>query len=174
MTLTKTLGYAIAVTALVAFTGSAAWAQTSDSATASSSAFVVKPITIEKLNDLLFGSFEAGTGGTGTNPEDGLVAPTTTSGVTFVPGTGNIQTRARFKVTGKNGLKFDITGDTEVTLNGPGGSTMTATLLKLTSFTFPGSGETFVFVGGILTVVGGQTPGFYESDVPFNVIVTYQ
>ena len=178
MTLTKTLGYAIAVAALAAFTGSAAWAQTSGSVPAvSASARIIPPITIEKILDLSFGTFvpgpAAGVGGTVIVSENGSLIDTT-GDVTFFPGAAPA-TRAKFFVTGEDGfLIFTTTvSPTTVTLsngNEPDGMDAELDFIGIAQ-TIPGVGNLFIYVGGTLEVAPGQTSDFYSGT--FSVTVSY-
>lgn len=145
-------------------------AAVSDDAT--STATVVAPIAITKAQDMSFGEFSAGTGGT---------VVLTTAGAASETGdvvlTGGTATAAQFTVTGQTDASFSISvTDDELTHTD---TTTTMTLatahdLDATSSDSPVSGTLAlgtqtIYVGGTLTVAADQLPGVYSGTVTATV-----
>jgi spore coat protein U-like protein len=143
------------------------------SATADAKATVVEVISIDKVDDLDFGTFASGiTAGTvsmetsGTrNPSGGVVLLTT-----------HVGHPATFTVHGTASETYFVAlpADNSVTLTLSGGSAQ----MTIASFThnatgaLDGTGKEEFNVGGVLNVAANQPAGLYEGT--FDVIVTHQ
>lgn len=168
---------AVAAAAAGALAGAPAFAANT---AGTSSAVVVRPNTLVKVDDLDFGTIA-------TSPAAGTVtvSPATgarsgSGGVTLV---GAASQRAMFQGTG--GLLFiTVTGDNNVTLTrAGGGGTMTASLVRAittsgggvsilgSSATLLPSGVQTYYVGGTLNVGANQAPGDYSGT--FTLTVNY-
>ena len=139
---------------------------------ATSSATVVEPIAITKTQDMSFGEFSAGTGGTVV-----LTTASAASETGDVVLTGGAASAARFTVTGQTDASFSI-GVTDNDLT----HTDTTTIMTLaTVHDLDGStgdspasgtlalGTQTLYVGGTLTVVANQLPGVYSGTVTATV-----
>lgn len=140
--------------------------------TATTSATVVTPITIVDAQNLNFGSFSAGTGGT---------VVLTTGGVGSKTGdvvlTGGTRAAARFTVSGQADASFSIgVADNNLTHT----DTVTTMALVTThdldgaSQNSPASGTLTLgtqtlYVGGTLTVGNAQTVGVYSGTITATV-----
>jgi hypothetical protein len=151
-----------------------------ETASATSSATVIQPITITKNVDMNFGNISLQAGATGTvvlNPTTGLRS--TTGGITL-PVTNGTVTAASFGITGANGYAFGFTLPTSVLLTiAGGGSTMTANNFTSNlagagsgSSTLSNTGVATLIVGATLNVTAAQTAGTYISPA-FDVTVNY-
>ncbi|MEX6690009.1 DUF4402 domain-containing protein [Danxiaibacter flavus] len=144
-------------------------------ASATSTATIVTPISITKNVDVSFGNIAVGaSGGTVILATDGTRS--TTGGVTLPTTTGTV-TAADFTVTGTDTYTFSITlPTTPVTLTRASGTeTMDATAFTSTpsgSGTLS-SGTKDVKVGATLTVAASQAAGVYTSG-DFDVTVNYE
>ncbi len=147
-------------------------------ATANSSATIITPITIVKVQDLNFGNIAVratGTGGTVVLTPAGVRSAT--GGVTL-PAVAGTVTAASFNVGGDGNRTFSISLPTApITLTGPTGVTMTMSLGTFTSAPSGtgtlSAGTRNVTVGGTLTVSAGQTPGLYTNTGGLTVTVNY-
>lgn len=143
------------------------------STTATTTATVVTPIAIAKAQDLSFGQFAAGTGGTVVLTTAG--AKSKTGDVVLTAGTS---TAAQFTVTGQADASFsigitdnDLTHSTDalqkmsfVTTHDLGGGAAN----NPSTGTLTGGTQT-IFVGGTLTVGSAQTVGTYNGTVTAEV-----
>lgn len=161
------------VVAMGAFGASQAFAAAqSDSST--TSATVVEPITIVSAQDLAFGQFSAGTGGTVVLTTAGAVSPTADVVIT-----GGTSTAAQFTVNGQTDAAFSIAvTDNDLTFNdGTSDHVMTFAPthdLNGTAGDNPASGTLTggtqtIYVGGTLTVGDAQAPGLYAGTVTAEV-----
>ncbi|MDD4065355.1 MAG: DUF4402 domain-containing protein [Bacteroidales bacterium] len=153
--------------------------QQEGTASATSSVTIIKPITITKARDLVFGSIvssstndvsvvatadentEVSATGFGANEGDPLSVSSAT------------RTSAQFNITGDANELFSIDLDETVSMTGDGGS-LSVTLTKNLNDTDNtlGSGAAVLYVGGSFTIPAGQTAGTYTGT--FDVTVTYQ
>lgn len=129
--------------------------------------------TLTRTQDMAFGAFAAGAGGTVTiSPQS---ARTATGDVTLLSSSqGN---SAAFDVSGSAGATYQITlpADGTVSLTGSNGGSM-----AVSSFTSSPSGQGqlsllgagTLYVGATIGVGSNQTPGAYSGS--FNVTVTFQ
>lgn len=142
---------------------------------ASAGGTVVTPIAISKTQDLQFGKFIAGPGGTLIiAPADAVnhipAAVGVTTNATFANGAGP----ASFTVTGDAGAAYSINIPSTVTLTKPVTlETMTVSAINSDAGATPTitGGSVIVNVGGTLTVGAAQVPGTYAGS--FNVTVDY-
>ena len=146
------------------------------SAGASAGGTVVTPIAISKTQDLQFGKFIAGTGGTLTvAPGDAVNhVPASTGNVTTNATFANGSSPASFTVTGDSGAAYSITLPSTATLTKPVTlETMTVGSIVSDAGATPTitGGSVVVSVGGTVTVASGQVPGVYAGS--FNVTVDY-
>ena len=159
------LGAAVAAVALSAGTAHAA------SATGQAKARILRQITLTNTSDLQFATIISGATAS-------TVAVSTAGAATCGPTlvcTGTT-TAANFDIQGTNNAVVLVGGDASVTLSGPLGGTMGATLVystnSLTLTNGPGTVGGNFQVGGTLNVGSNQTPGDYTGT--FNVTADYQ
>jgi hypothetical protein len=159
MRLSSTL---LALTAILAMTGTAQAATTSGTANAT----VVAPLAIAAVDTMEFGSITPPASGTGTVASS-VDAPTG----------GASQFGARrdgtFTVTGDAGLTYNTTGsDTTLGLVGPGGNTLdgTLTLTSASGGSLAGGPDT-LSAKGVLNVNSSKPAGAYNGS--YNVVVNY-
>ena len=141
-------------------------------ATATSSATIIGPISLTKNIDMNFGNVAVTTtAGTVVLAPDGT--RTITGGVTLPAVTGTVS-QASFTVGGEGTSTFSITlPSTALTLTS-GGNTMTATAFSSNPIGTGTliAGSKIIAVGATLNVASGQATGTYVS-VPFPVTVNY-
>jgi hypothetical protein len=135
---------------------------------------VVTPIAISKTQDLQFGKFIAGTGGSLTiAPGDALgkvpaVTGTVVTNATFAAAASP----ASFTVTGESGAAYSITLPSSATLtHGADSMTVDSFLSDAGGSPVITGGSVVVNVGAKVTVASGQNPGVYAGS--FNVSVDY-
>ena len=154
------LKLAIAVAA-VAITPSALAAD----ATANTSATIMQPITITKVEDLAFGKFGVGAGGSVTISTSGVRSST---GVVEMAST---TTAAKFDVAGEAGATYSIALAPTTLTSGANSMTFTtisdltganATSGNAATGTLTGGAQS-VYVGGVLTVGAAQEAGLYSG-----------
>ena len=144
-------------------------------ATATSSATIVTPITITKDVDMNFGNVavQSTTGGTVVMTPSGV--RTKTGGVTL-PATVGTVAAASFTVTGESGYTFAITLPAgAVTISDGGSNTMTVdnwTSDPTPTGTLTG-GTATLNVGATLNVSAGQPAGTYTNASDLSVTVNY-
>lgn len=146
---------------------------------ASASATIVAPISIQKTENLQFGSAAAGTGGTVIIDPDGSRSK---SGNVTLVNIGDVSAAA-FTVEGDAGREYVLTLPTDpivITLAGGGddmsidgfASSLTGRGTLSGSLSTTGTtGTQDITVGATLHVKSGQTPGAYSGT--FNVSVNY-
>ena len=140
---------------------------------------IIKPITITKVRDLVFGSIVSSS----TNDVD-VVATAVENTVVSTEGfgvnegnplsvTGDPRTSAQFDITGDANKTFSIIHDATVTMAGLGAS-MTVTLSK--NLNDSGNalslGAATLYMGGSFTIPADQTEGLYSGQ--FDVTVAYE
>ena len=152
--------------------------QQEGTASATSSVTIIKPITITKARDLVFGSIVSSS----TNDVDveaTAVENTVVSATGFGVNEGDplsvssaTRTSAQFNITGEANASFSIDLDETVSMTGDGGA-LSVTLTKNLNDTGNtlGSGAAVLYVGGSFTIPAGQTAGTYTGT--FNVTVNY-
>ena len=159
----------IAFAAILAF-AIAGPAQAADTATATARATLVDPITLTKNVDLDFGRLSSGAAG-GTAVVSAAGARSVTGDVVEEGGT---ITAAEFDITGEDGLVYDITLPTSISITS-GGDSMTVNTFTSdkagNSSTLTGGTDTFN-VGGTLNVGASQATGTYTGT--FDVTCAYQ
>ena len=140
--------------------------------TATTTATVVTPIAIVDAQNLNFGEFAAGTGGTVVLTTGG--AASATGDVVL---TGGTSTAAQFTVTGQTDASFSIgIADDDLTHTDTVTTMALATTHDLdgTSEDDPASGTLTlgtqtIYVGGTLTVTNAQTTGVYSGTITATV-----
>jgi hypothetical protein len=144
-----------------------------NSATATATATVVAPLSINKTGDLNFGSFSAAAAGTVII--DNAATISATGGVVLING-GAGSTVATFTIAGQSGL--DITlglPALPITLTS-GGNTMDITALDSSipagTYTLAAASTTLT-VGGTLDVAAAQPAGVYTNAGSLIVTVNY-
>src|SRR5690554_284400 len=164
----------VALTSAIALGGFAASysfaAPVSDTAT--TAATVVAPIAIAQAQDMGFGEFAAGDGGTVTLTTAGVLTP---GGDVVVTGTTPTTTAAQFTVTGVADATFSL-GITDDDLSSGANTMALATVHALDASsqdspatgTLTGGTQT-IYVGGTLTVAADQAPGAYTGTVTATV-----
>lgn len=139
-------------------------------------ALILIPLTLERLDDLDFGTVvSSSTAGTVTIPADGS-ARSQTGGVTLVASDPGL--RARFGGAGTVGQQVVIAlPATPFNLVHQGNGTDTVTVTALTldgpaTRTIDATAAYFFHVGGTLSVAADQMDGVYEAE--FDVTADYQ
>ncbi|RBL91204.1 DUF4402 domain-containing protein [Chitinophaga flava] len=171
----KVLSLVVIVSAI--FAGKAG-AQTTATATADAHATVITPITITKTMDLNFGILApSAVPGTLTVSPAGMRS--VTGGVSLLSTTGTVSP-ALFAVQGEDGFSYAITLPLiPVVLNN---STHIGSFMLASNFTSNPTvvtgglltgGNQALNVGARLNVGANQTPGVYNSLLPFPVTVNY-
>lgn len=152
--------------AAAAMTAGAAQAATE---TVGADAEIIEAVTLANVVDLDFGTIASdATGGTASVTAD--AAGTRACGTMTCVGTAS---SGSIDVTAASGQTVDVSFATAgaVTLNGPGGATMSMTP-SLSTGSFTSTGTDTVYVGGSLTVGASQAAGAYSAT--FDVDVDYQ
>lgn len=155
----------LAVALLVAFTASAASAQSTDSESATISATVIAALSVAKSGDMSFGSVAQNTASTIEVTDGGAVKFTVegepNSSVTFT------LTSPANLTNGANNLPFadDVQFNTT---DAPGTA---AALASSATEALSGTGELFVYLGGTVTAGAAQATGAYSGT--FTVQVDY-
>lgn len=160
--------------AAVAALASPAFAQDTNTASASGAATIVQAITVHKDSDLDFGKIARPNSGTNTitvAAADGTRSKSGGGNATLMSGT--TPTRATYTVSGLASTNFTITPDASFQLAKSGGSTpLTVTLTASSgSGTLNGSGSATFGVGGSFTLASTTETGDYTGS--FNVTVAY-
>lgn len=162
----------LAIAALVIAFSASSFAQSS--ATATSTATIVTPISITKTVDMNFGNIavNSSSGTVVLSPEG---ARSSTGGVTL-PGTSGTVTAASFDVTGEGAYTYAITLPSSVTITrNSGAETMTVNAFTSTpsaTGTLTAGAQTLT-VGATLNVGASQVAGTYVSGTAFTVTVNY-
>jgi hypothetical protein len=171
----KTLAIALAVAGLS--TSGAAFAQSADtsSTTATSSVTIIRPLTINKIDDLVFGRIVQPRSGTGTVAMT-AASDTLTAGAGAVALGGTTPKRAKFTVTGEAAQVVNVTKDATVTMsNGTDSIPVTLNWDTGASFTFTGtvgaSATKDIYAGGNFSVDSALSSGAYTGT--FNISVAY-
>lgn len=152
----------------------ASFGQVGVTASATSSATIVTPITIANAGDMNFGNVAvSGTGGTVILTPAG--ARSITGGVTLPVFANGTVSAAHFDVTGADAYTYSITLPSTALNVTSGENTMTVTAFTstpTTTGTLSASGAQTIDVGATLNVTANQAAGTYVSE-PFNVTVNY-
>lgn len=156
----------------ISLLSTAAFAQTSATATANASARVLTPITITKLTDLNFGSLVAGPLA-GTVVVDPFSARTATGGVSLV---NSAFSAAQFNVTGEPLTPYTITLPNAIQIIHTTNNALSMVVNTFTSDpsgtgTLSALGAQQLNVGATLNVGANQGSGLYTGT--FNVTVAY-
>lgn len=128
---------------------------------------ITKPLTLEKVGDMDFGSIAVQDAGTATmNALTGAV--TCTANLTCTGAT----TAAEYKVKGTNNQVVQITKpNVTLTNTDSSGTTMTLVLTGPTTYTIPNAGATGgdFTLGGSIAVAASQRDGTYVGDLAVTV-----
>ena len=171
--MSKFLKISVAAAALAAL-ASPAYAQSSATASASSTTRIISPITLTKTADLAFGAIvKASTGNAVVTIGNGADTVNVT-GTNAAAASGTIS-RAKYTVGGEGGQTFAITVPGTMTMSS-GGDNITVNLTTAaatgTLSGSLGSAGTFALnVGGNFTIPAAQASGDYTGS--FNVTVAY-
>ena len=146
------------------------------SATATSSATIVTPITITNSGNMNFGNIAVSASG-GTVVLTPAGARSTTGGLKLTTVAGTV-TAAHFDITGQLNYTYAITLPSApvVLTRATGTETMEATSFTSSptpTGTLDGSGKQTIDVGATLTVANSQVAGTYVTGTPFTVTVNY-
>lgn len=169
----KNITKTFALAAIMTIGTSAVFAQAT--ATSSTSANVITPISILKTTDMNFGNaaVSAATGGTVVLTPAG--SRTATGGITL-PATAGTVSAAAFTVTGAASYTYSITlPPSNVTLSYSGHNLTAGTWTSSPSATgtLSTSGTQSLTVGGTLTVTAGATAGLYTNSSAVPITVNY-
>lgn len=142
-----------------------------ESATASASAYIIVPISIDKTADMNFGNIVAPTA-------DGTVildyANNVTSGDVNFPSIVGTRSSARFNVEGEANMNFAIAYPASIVLsNGSQDMTLNINSQEGSASTLNSSGVKEIVFGGELSVTAGQDEGLYTNTSDFTVTVNY-
>ncbi|MCX6279168.1 MAG: DUF4402 domain-containing protein [Bacteroidetes bacterium] len=148
-------------------------------ASASTEATIIAPISISKQVDLNFGNLAVGaTGGVVTLAPVLAATRSQVGGVTFPVVVGTV-TAAEFDVNGLADQTYSIILPTSFLITnttGTGGETMVVdnfTSTPTPTGTLDGSGYEVLYVGADVTVAANQQYGVYQSTADFDVTVNY-
>ena len=146
------------------------------SATATASATIVAPITINKTVDMNFGNVAVGAVA-GTVVLTPASVRSTTGGTTLPAVTGTVSA-ASFTVGGEPNFTYSITLPAAATTISSGANNMTVDTWTsnptvVAGGTLSGAGTQTLLVGGTLNVNASQAAGSYTSAIPFTVTVNY-
>lgn len=154
--------------------GAAQTLSAQETATATSSATILTPISIDQNADMNFGNVAVQSSTAGTVILTAAGARSTTGGVTL-PTTAGTVAAASFTVSGEDGYSFAITLPSSAHTIASGANTMTVTSFNSSPSavgTLTGGTED-ITVGATLNVGAAQPSGSYVSGTPFNVTVNY-
>jgi hypothetical protein len=160
--------------ATVAIMGAAQTLSAQETATATSSATILTPISITKTADMNFGNVAVQSSTAGTVILSAAGLRSTTGGTTLPATTGTVATAA-FTVEGESGYTYAITLPSSALTITSGLNTMTVssfTSSPSATGTLTGGSED-ITVGATLNVAAAQASGTYISGTPFNVTVNY-
>jgi hypothetical protein len=160
----------------ILITGFSAKAIAQVSATATSSATIVTPITIANQANMNFGNIAVNSSaGTVVLPAAAVPARTVTGGCTL-PATAGTVSSARFNVTGQTGYTYAITLPASASLTGPGAPMTANAFVSSPTVALGGvltGGAQLLYVGATLNVGASQTAGAYTTGAAFTVTVNY-
>ncbi len=144
--------------------------------TANAAATVIVPIKISKTQDLNFGKFAPGTGGSLMVSTDGT---RTASGV-IMSINNSSPTAAQFDVVGDSNATYGITWSSDAELAGTESSD-SMVLTRISDFDASGTtsgevssgklnaGEQTIYLGGVLTIGEAQSTGVYTGSITATV-----
>ncbi len=138
---------------------------------------IAAPLVLTKIEDMHFGSFAAGDGGTVVLPAEDN-AERTFDGTTEIPslGTDDDPKAAEFTLRAHPRSTVNLTFPSTISLTGPDNNTMSVSLTSSigTSFDFSGisGNQTTFYMGGTITVAEDQEAGDYSGT--FELTVAYE
>ncbi len=142
------------------------------SATATSTATLITPISVVVANNMDFGTIAASATG-GTVILDTATNTRTATGGVFLQSGGATPQVAVFTVTGEVNQSFTITGPTSIDLTS-GANTLALALTGVTSpSVLDGAGNATIKIGGTLTVPAAAPAGIYANSTDLTVTVNY-
>jgi hypothetical protein len=147
-------------------------------ATATSTATIVTPISIGKDVDMNFGNVAVKAAGTVVLPANSAPTRTYTGGITFPNVTGTVAA-AQFTVSGQNDYTYSISLPSTLTLTRASGTetmvvdNFVSTPTVTDAGTLSGTGSQILYVGATLNVGAAQAAGVYQNPTGFNVTVNY-
>jgi hypothetical protein len=160
--------------ASLAVLGAAQTVSAQETATATSSATILTPISIDQTADMNFGNVAVQSTTAGTVILSATGVRSTTGGTTLPATAGTVATAA-FTVSGEDGYTYAITLPSSPLTISSGANNMTVssfTSLPSGTGTLTGGSEE-ITVGATLNVAAAQASGTYISGTPFNVTVNY-
>ena len=162
------------IIATLALLGAAETVSAQETATATASATILTPISIDQTADLNFGNVAVQSATSGTVVLSAAGNRSTTGGTTLPTTTGTVSTAA-FTISGEDGYTYAITLPSSALTISSGANTMTVgsfTSSPSGTGTLTGGSEN-ITVGATLNVAAAQASGSYVSGTPFNVTVNY-
>ncbi|NEX92941.1 DUF4402 domain-containing protein [Caulobacter sp. 17J65-9] len=142
--------------------------------TGNGSVTVVRPLTVTKNDDLLFGTVVRPTSGSGSVGVSVAGASLNSGGVTNI-NSGGAQAPARFTIDGEGGQAISVSVDPTFTLSGSAGNLTVTTTNDFDSLplsgSLGGSGSKTVKVGGSAPITSATGTGSYTGT--FNVTASY-
>ena len=167
------VGAATAALMLVGASGAMA-AANSSSDTANVSATIIQPITVQKTQDLAFGTIVKPSSASSTVTLTAAATPVrTVTGSDGIALASTTPTDGKFTVTGEGGQSFTLSIPASINMSGPSSSSITVTTSNDAGCTSAcalsgslGSPGTLSFnVGGSFTLPSTQTTGLYSGSV---------
>lgn len=160
------------------------------SATASTNAVIIKPITLTKVSDLSFGRLASVAGVVSIAPDSGSRSSTVAANLITANGTSTSPSRASFTVGGENSLTYSISAPATtilltsttssahqltVTLTGvyAASTSTTASVATASTGTLSSSGADTLGIGGSLTLTDTTYSGTYTNTAGISLIVNY-
>jgi hypothetical protein len=160
--------------AILSVLGTAQTVSAQETASATSSATILTPISIGQTADMNFGNVAVQSTTAGTVILSAAGGRSITGGTTL-PATAGTVTTAAFTVEGEPGYTYAITLPTSPLTISSGANNMTVstfTSIPSATGTLIGGSED-ITVGATLNVGAAQPSGTYVSGTPFNVTVNY-
>ena len=143
---------------LTAGVSAPAFAQASDTETATSTVTVVSPVVITRNSNLVFATIArpaAGSVNVAMDADTGVTTP-----AAALVGAG--RTRAQFTVTGETGSTVSFDADTSVSMTGTGDAIAVTLTESDVAGTLTG-GSAIFYVGGAFTLANDQASGAYSG-----------
>lgn len=173
----KLLSFFLALSVGALAVAEPAHAQAVSSATATSSATLLRPVALSSSTNLAFGRIVLPSSGTGA-VSIGTAADSVTASGGAVALSGGSPSRATFSISGEGGQAVTVTVPATVTMSGPSSSTLVVTLASSVSGStnlsgaLGAAGSATFYVGGSFAPTATTTTGAYSGT--FTVTVAYQ